>query len=122
MNSGHHRSLSLGLGTVLTALLVTVTPTLAGVGGGFILTYPSTVTVGESNVPVSMTFVNSSTAPNDTENVLLLDFHHTPSCAAGLFSTCQPADRILTCSPSLGRRRVRSERPVPASPSRLPLT
>ena len=67
------------VGTVLSAFLVN-SPAFAGVGVGVAPTYPAFVIVGDTNVPVSLTMTNTSTAPENTGTLSLSLIRHTPAC------------------------------------------
>ncbi len=49
-------------------LVLAVTPAVAGIGGSDVPTWPVSATVGDI-INVSITIMNASTTPNDTENV-----------------------------------------------------
>ncbi len=55
-------------------------PAFAGVGVGVAPTYPAIVVVGDTNVPVSMSMTNTSTAPENGGTLTLSLIRHTPSC------------------------------------------
>jgi hypothetical protein len=54
--------------------------TMAGVAIGVAPTYPGFVHVGATNVPVNLTFTNTSTTPEDGGTVSLSNIRFTPSC------------------------------------------
>jgi len=78
----------MGLGMVLALLLVAATPALAGVGGSVFPNYPLTVTTGDTGVAASITIMNVSTIPNDTESVSVQQIRHTPSCGSLPLGSC----------------------------------
>ena len=51
-----------------------------GVGVGVAPTYPPIVTVGDTNLHVSLTATNTSTSPENGGTVTLSAIRHTPSC------------------------------------------
>jgi hypothetical protein len=63
----------------------------AGIGGSDTPTYPTVVTVGQT-INASVTVVNLSTSPNDTENIKLLSLFLIPACkVTSGGSVCEPA-------------------------------
>ena len=82
--------LATGLGlvmAVLGTLFLSVTPAVAGIGGSDTPTWPTTAAVGNL-ISTSVFISNTSTAPNDTENVTLTTLFVTPACADSAASTC----------------------------------
>lgn len=53
---------------------------LAGIGLSIAPTYPSPLTVGQLNVPVSLLITNGSTAPENAGSLTLTLIRHTPAC------------------------------------------
>src|SRR5262249_31188504 len=53
----------------------------AGIGGSDTPTFPTAVTVGQQ-IGASLTIINLSTTPSDTENVKLVSLILTPSCGS----------------------------------------
>lgn len=78
------------LGTVLSAFLAS-SPALAGVGVGVAPTYPAVVTVGDTNVGVSLSMTNTSTTPESGGTLTLSLIRHTPSCGSDT-APCQAGD------------------------------
>src|SRR5262249_5514980 len=80
------------------ALLMTVflaawtQPALAGIGLGIAPKYPSSVVVGNTGVPVSLSIQNTSSAPQNTGDVTLSNIKHTPSCGDASASICVGAN------------------------------
>jgi hypothetical protein len=70
------------LGTIGLLLLGVAVPRAdAGIGGSNTPTWPGTAQVG-STINTSVTVLNTSTSPNDTENVRLVNLFVTPACAS----------------------------------------
>jgi hypothetical protein len=65
-------------------------PAFAGVGVGIAPTYPAVVTVGATNVPVGLSIVNTSTAPESGGTLTLSLIRHTPSCGTDSPVPCPP--------------------------------
>ena len=59
-----------------------VLPVQAGIGVSAAATYPATVAVGQMGVPVSITFMNRSTEPEDSVSLRLTLMRHTPACGS----------------------------------------
>jgi hypothetical protein len=73
----------LAIAAPLAALLVAgVLPStaLAGIGLSIAPTYPSPLTVGQMDVPVSLLITNGSTEPEDGGTLTLELIRHTPAC------------------------------------------
>ena len=66
-------------------------PAFAGVGVGVAPTYPAVVTVGDTNVPVGLSIVNTSTAPESGGTLTLSLIRHTPSCGTDAPVPCPAA-------------------------------
>lgn len=66
-------------------------PAFAGVGVGVAPTYPAVVTVGDTNIPVGLTIVNTSTPPESGGTLTLSLIRHTPSCGADAPVPCSAA-------------------------------
>ena len=64
----------------LFGTLLTVTPAIGGVGGAALPTWPVSAKVGDV-FTATVFFVNTSTVPNDTENLVLDTVFVTPACA-----------------------------------------
>src|SRR5262245_24953583 len=90
------------LGLVVASLTVFLLPTsaAAGIGGGAVMTWPTTAAVGEI-FTASVLIVNLSTAPENTENVLLLTLFVTPACASGLYTPECTATPINNLDPGV---------------------
>src|SRR5436190_22991963 len=84
------RMTRLGLG-VLTAMLAALvfgaSPALAGIGGSATPTWPVAATVGDV-FSANVLITNTSTSPNNTENVQMTALFVTPACADGSTSVC----------------------------------
>lgn len=80
------------LGVMGILLLGATVPRVeAGIGGSDTPTYPPAVTVGQV-INASLTVVNLSTSPNDTENVKLVSLFLIPACkVTSGGSVCEPA-------------------------------
>ena len=65
---------------------------LAGVAGSAGPSYPSVMSIGDSDVAVSIQIINNSSDPHNSENIIVDDIFHTPSCASSASSICQPAN------------------------------
>jgi len=74
------------------AFLLSAGIAFAGVSGSAGPTYPSTITVGDMNVPISLQITNNSTDPQDGEAVLVTNIVHTPSCQSYVSSVCSTLD------------------------------
>ena len=66
-------------------------PAFAGVGVGVAPTYPAVVTVGDTNVPVGLSIVNTSTVPESGGTLTLSLIRHTPSCGTDAPVPCPAA-------------------------------
>src|SRR5262249_45994578 len=70
-------------GAALLALVrLGVAPAHAGIGGSATPTWPASATVGEI-FSASVLIINTSTTPNETENVGLTTLFVTPACKSG---------------------------------------
>jgi len=78
------------LSTVLSAFLVN-SPAFAGIGVGVAPTYPPLVVVGNTNLAVSLSLTNVSTAPESGGPITLSLIRHTPSCVSDT-TPCLPGD------------------------------
>ena len=88
----NRRVTGLGLVIVLAALLLCATSAMAGIGGSVVPTGGnSTAAVGDL-LNASLKVINTSTAPNDTENVEIISLFFTPSCADSSSPTCLPGN------------------------------
>ena len=87
-----YAALSSTLAVAAVGILVFAPFAHAGVAGSAGPTYPSTVSVGDSNIPVSIQITNNSTAPQDTETVLVTNIFHTPSCGSDANPICAAGD------------------------------
>ena len=79
---------------VSSGMLLTGGTALAGVGLGVTPVFPSTVRVGQTNVPADLVISWQNTPPNDTHGNIVTAIQITPSCGsvpAGS-ATCPPAD------------------------------
>ena len=85
--------LRLGLAVIamLGALVFGATPAVAGIGGSDVPTWPGTATVGDV-INASVLITNTSTTPNNTENVQMTALFVTPACADGASSVCLGAN------------------------------
>jgi hypothetical protein len=82
-------TMAVALGAVL-GMLLAAGPVWAGVGLGLAPTYPGTVVVGDTNLPVSLFIQNVSTDPQDAGTVTLDNIFHTPSCGASPVGSQNP--------------------------------
>ena len=72
---------------MLVLLLLGVMPAMAGIGGSDTPTWPGTAAVGDL-IDASVRIINTSTNPNDTEDVTLTTLFVTPACADSSSPTC----------------------------------
>ena len=71
--------------------MVSREPAFAGVGVGISPTYPAVVTVGNTNVAVGLSIVNTSTVPESGGTLTLSLIRHTPSCGTDAPVPCPAA-------------------------------
>src|SRR5262245_56218450 len=80
------------VGAALLALvLLGIAPAHAGVGGSATPTWPGSATVGDI-FSASVLIINTSTDPNQNENVGLTSLFVTPACKSGLTPICLGGD------------------------------
>jgi hypothetical protein len=75
----------------MLCIVFTPAPVRAGVGVGVAPTYPASIAVGDTNVPVSLSIKNTSDGPQAAGTLELSDIKHTPSCGSDT-TPCPPAD------------------------------
>ena len=91
-------------GTAVLSSLLLALPAWGGAGLGGTVTYPPSVEVGQTNLPVSIDITNVS---NPTTAVTLTSIKHTPSCAVSA-SPCPGGSAdpgvFLVRGPAIGRQ------------------
>jgi hypothetical protein len=108
-NSRTRTTAALVVASVLVVGLIGIAarrPAFAGVGVGVAPTYPGVIAVGEVDVPVSLSIVNTSTAPESGGTLTLNLIRHTPSCGIDTPVPCPVADAdpgvFLIKGPAIG--------------------
>ncbi|NND75794.1 MAG: hypothetical protein HKN44_12390 [Ilumatobacter sp.] len=77
------RSLGVVVAVVLSVLTFVPSVAQAGVGNSATPTFPTLVTVGQTNVPASIMFTNTNTAPNTADANTVCNFGDAAPCPAG---------------------------------------
>src|SRR5262245_60328067 len=70
------------LGAALALACLGSMPATADVAGVIVTDFPETLTVGGPSVIGSLTIINTSTTPNDTDSITVGAIVVTPSCAS----------------------------------------
>jgi hypothetical protein len=68
---------------MLASLVVGVPSAFAGLGLGVTPTFPSSETIGQTGIPVSLQILNASTAPESAGNITIDTIQVVPACGTG---------------------------------------